>query len=640
MTTATICRNVVKIEMEESILGQILYNPDTVSDVADLNPAVFSISSHQVIFSAIQEVVKEGLSPDLLMVSNKLQDNGKLKDLPGNRMTLINLIDRRGVINNSKQYADALVKNYERSIAISELKKIGELAETEDVDKAIALAKEKIANLEGKRSGNTKVARAASRKSSFQVVMQGVTEIMNNYEDNPAQLEWELAMLAKDIGVSKSEVKLMYHNLQNPPKKVRKRSLKEFAAEGTAEREWIIGGYIPKGTTICMFADGGVGKTLLAYDIAKAIATGNHWNGYPTKQGKVLLVQTDEPEIDTRDRLDINGFIQEAPEGSASIVSDWQFCQMRHLKKIVEQDRPDFVVIDSLTSANRFDADSEKDASYAAVLYDLRDIANEFGCTFMVLHHENKGGSARGTTAIFNNVSEVWRLRKAKKSEGENLLPTQRILEFCKSRASIFGNIKIELDPENYSWQHQGEVGIEELSGAKQPLSVRLLSYLEANRGARFEPEELTHEFIGKSKDAIRKALERHRKQGLIFAEERVKQRESGPVRYKVYYSPLLSPACPGSNVQVANTEEIPTDKALSEKPNLDTLNLDTPGSALKAGQIVTINAGSKMFDGKKAVVVGPCIEESEKGKYHVKLQTNGDYNGYDGYYLPEFLVW
>ena len=54
----------------------------------------------------------------------------------------------------------------------------------------------------------------------------------------------------------------------------------------------------------------------------------------------------------------------------------------------------------------------------------------------------------------------------------------------------------------------------------------------------RLPTDELVDKLEGSNKDSIRMILERHRKKGLLRAEERVKQRETGPVRYKVYWYP------------------------------------------------------------------------------------------------------
>ena len=57
-----------------------------------------------------------------------------------------------------------------------------------------------------------------------------------------------------------------------------------------------------------LYAKAGMGKTLLVNSIIKAVAGGQDWNGYPTKHGKVLYIQTDEPEVNTAHNLKEAGF--------------------------------------------------------------------------------------------------------------------------------------------------------------------------------------------------------------------------------------------------------------------------------------------------------------------------------------------
>ena len=375
---------------------------------------------------------------------------------------------------------------------------------------------------------------AQPKETDYLATMEQIGRILE-IEDTGRQ-RWELEILGKSLKFSRSQLVGMFQEYQQGRKTFAPKEARQFLAEGVDEFEWIVAGHITTGTTLLLYADGGVGKSLLAYDLCKVVASGSDWNGFPTKQGKVLILQTDEPEIATRERLNTANFASEVPEGQVFIQMDWQFSQVRQLRQWIERERPVFVMIDSLTSTNRSSEDQEKDSNYGAVFYDLRDLANEFSCSIMVIHHENKVGGARGSTAIRNNVSEVWHLTSPDPKEGLSKL--HRILEIDKSRSSCSGKFQIELNPDDYSWQHHGDHGAPE--DAVVPLSARLLSYLEQHRGVRFESEELVHEFGGSSQHTIYKALEKHRKKGLVYAEDRIKQHQSGAKKYKVYFSPPI----------------------------------------------------------------------------------------------------
>lgn len=69
-------------------------------------------------------------------------------------------------------------------------------------------------------------------------------------------------------------------------------------------REWIVENWIPKGPTASTLftGEGGTGKSLLALQLAIAVATGSEWLGMPTEQAPVLMLtcEDDKPELDRR----------------------------------------------------------------------------------------------------------------------------------------------------------------------------------------------------------------------------------------------------------------------------------------------------------------------------------------------------
>jgi hypothetical protein len=141
----------------------------------------------------------------------------------------------------------------------------------------------------------------------------------------------------------------------------------------------------------------------------------------------------------------------------------------------------------------------------------------------------------------------------------------------------------IELDPDDNSWRHHGELGDDDPD--TQPLSTRLLHHLQQRSGTFFEPDELVLEFPNTNRDQIRKALERWRKQGVLKAEERVKPTPTGKTRYKVYAADL--PKAVSSEGQTQSQTAIGSLDTPSEAlervqraqapPRLDPSSLDAP---------------------------------------------------------------
>ncbi len=304
--------------------------------------------------------------------------------------------------------------------------------------------------------------------------------------EDPGERLWELANFSKETPFTHQLLQKIFTERQHTLQSFTPMDVQDAMGQAIPERQWLISSHISFGTVVLLYADGGVGKSLLAYDLTKAVALGKPWNGFPVKPARVLIIQTDEPEIDTCERLRIARF-EEIGREKVFIERNWQFSQIQKLKKWVAHYRPGLIVIDSLTSCNRFSELEEKDMTYALGLLDMGQLASEFNCSVLILHHENKLGGVRGSTAIRNSVSEVWHLRKGEPKE--NLPPMQRVLHIEKSRSGCNSTSIIELDPEDNSWIHHGEMGADE-NGA-QPLSTRLLRYFNDHRGTWFEPEEL-----------------------------------------------------------------------------------------------------------------------------------------------------
>jgi len=405
------------------------------------------------------------------------------------------------------------------------------------------LTKEDILATVGSKRRVAAVARVEPRHRkkqdwTFMDICERIKEIQQLID--PGEREWEMQTLAHQTGRSVAHLYKVYDRARQNQPAFSLTDAIELLDKSPEKFDWLVAGLLPMATTALLYAEGGTGKTLLANSIIKAVTCGQNWNGFPTRHGKVLLVQTDEPSIVTAQNLKIAGFQASLPPGQLFINYSWQFTQMQQLREAIESHQPVLVVIDSLTSSNRTATVEEKDVEYGRCLYDLRDIAMELGVAILVLHHENKTGGVRGSTAIKANVSEVWHLAR------NNLLaPTQRLLDIEKSRAGCSGLFQLQLDVDDYTWQHQGDFDPSQASQdserssppASLPLKARLLNFLEERPGVPFEVEELVGEF-GSNRETVRKTLDRLWRSGLVQTSERTKPNNNGKggqTKYKVY---------------------------------------------------------------------------------------------------------
>ena len=237
----------------------------------------------------------------------------------------------------------------------------------------------------------------------------------------------------------------------------------EIAKDDTC-REWLIAGILPLGSVMLLAASGGTGKSTLIYNWALNIALGQPWSKRRCRKGKSLIIQSDEPLVDTSEKLGVIGYAEAGLEpGDIAFWETWRFAHMTQLEDHVRKHKPSFIAIDSLTACLAgMDVDLVR-SNAGDVLYGLRDIANKYSCSIVILHHLNKSGGLRDSTSFVDNVSEVVKLTRPE----NNPDPNQFVFEWLKSRSGLTGKHHLQRSALNYGWEYQGPAGgsIEELDG-------------------------------------------------------------------------------------------------------------------------------------------------------------------------------
>jgi len=248
-------------------------------------------------------------------------------------------------------------------------------------------------------------------------------------------------------------------------------------------------------------------NTTLMYNWALNVALGSEWSGRRCMKGKSLLISADEPVIDTAEKLSIIGYQDAGIEpGDVSVWETWRFSHMRQLEDFIRKERPIFVVIDSLTACLAgMDVDLVK-SNAGDSLYGLRDIANQYKCSIIILHHLNKSGGLRDSTSFVDNVSEVVKLTKAE----NNPDPNQFTMEWLKSRSGLTGKHYLQRDTLSYGWRYAGPA-----SGSLDALDkvVNAVNMRKHQRLSRQEVASITGSY---EVAATGKMLEVARRQGLI----------------------------------------------------------------------------------------------------------------------------
>ena len=278
-------------------------------------------------------------------------------------------------------------------------------------------------------------------------------------------------------------------------------------ANADKARDWLIAGILPLGTVMLLGASGGTGKSTIAYNWALHIAQGTPWSGRRCLQGKSLIIQSDEPLVDASEKLSVIGY-QDADlaPNTINFWETWRFAHMKQLEDYVKKHRPTFITIDSLTACLAgMDVDLIK-SNAGDVIYGLRDIANTYKCSVMILHHLNKSGGMRDSSSFVDNVSEVVKLTRPE----NNFDPNEFHLEWMKSRSGLTGKHVLQRDPLNYGWHYAGPLGgsLEELDSVVKTINMR--------KNERFTKRQVATLSNSFDISSTAKMLEVARRQGLI----------------------------------------------------------------------------------------------------------------------------
>jgi len=322
----------------------------------------------------------------------------------------------------------------------------------------------------------------------FKLELLGLLQI-----DDPVERIRQQALMAPKYQMSSSLIEkamsAMKQRTQTPESKAL--DLDELFDLESSGLSWVIPGLLPEKETIVLAGSPKAGKTLLAIDAAYAVATGeSYFLGEATLRGKVLLVSTDESANSTKTKLINRGF-RRCDKDSIKVLPTWDISQMGVLESLLEDFRPNLVIIDSLRRINKGSEISENSAEFADAIYSLKEILERYGASGILIHHTNKDREAmgvhrlRGSSAIAGAVWGTWQLDQIPKPDPNNKKkliidpkdPTRTLSVFARD---IEGQtLAIELNPENSGWRNLGELGeSEEAQAERDTLQSRILRLL------------------------------------------------------------------------------------------------------------------------------------------------------------------
>nr|HPK27472.1 AAA family ATPase [Anaerolineaceae bacterium] len=180
--------------------------------------------------------------------------------------------------------------------------------------------------------------------------------------------------------------------------------------------EYVVERLIAESSVNVWFGQWGAKKTWAAIDLAVCVASGKQWLGMATEPCNVLII--DEESGDTRlaNRIKdtMRGELGQMANASVPIksVSLAQFNLLKRpddadlLARLVLELDAKLIIIDALADVMLGgDENAVKDTQ--PVFANLRFIAELTGAAFIVIHHANKGGGYRGSSAIAGAIDTL-----------------------------------------------------------------------------------------------------------------------------------------------------------------------------------------------------------------------------------------
>lgn len=210
-----------------------------------------------------------------------------------------------------------------------------------------------------------------------------------------------------DPGLDPQQPKQSTHPQQQP------RYILHSAAEALQPQppiDWVVERLFCAGSVSLVVGEGGSKKTWSMLDMAVCVALGVDWLGFPTQQSPVLFVDEESGQRRLARRL---GDVMRG-HGADDKTPIWYTClvgfnyregpeDLGELQTLVSGSGARLVVIDALADVMiGGDENSVKDVQ--PVFHGLRQVAEATDVAIVMMHHSNKAGSYRGSTAMHGAV--------------------------------------------------------------------------------------------------------------------------------------------------------------------------------------------------------------------------------------------
>lgn len=244
-------------------------------------------------------------------------------------------------------------------------------------------------------------------------------------QDNPAG--WERFLETQRLTTSTTSSTTAQTGAEEPPAERKPRYVLHRAVEAWEPRppkEWLLEGLVGAGDLVLLVGAPGVGKTYWFLDLAVQVATGREFLELATSSSGVLVVDEESGNRRLLDRLERIMRGRGLPPGTdiplhyttmagfSFLVDPMWFVDLR---MAIEETGARLVVLDALADIMLGgDENAVKDTQ--PIFRGLKGVCEVTGATILVVHHANRAGTYRGSSAIPGAVDLVLQLSRKDKT--------------------------------------------------------------------------------------------------------------------------------------------------------------------------------------------------------------------------------
>lgn len=198
-----------------------------------------------------------------------------------------------------------------------------------------------------------------------------------------------------------------------PPEPLPWFSAAELEGQSVPVREWLAHDLIPMGTVTLLSGDGGTGKSLLALQLAAAVASGRPWLGRPVQEGSAIYMSAEDDKDELHRRLDnirretcatwpaLGGLTLLSRAGEDALLAFEEATSLKptglfaEIDKRARDEKPALIVLDTL--ADVYPANENDRAKVRQFVGLLRKLAIRHRCAVLLLAHPSLSGLKDGS---------------------------------------------------------------------------------------------------------------------------------------------------------------------------------------------------------------------------------------------------